>query len=151
MIASRSITEFLVIHCVSWLQPTQNSCQLKSGVFFPWRGDELSVEVRLNQSFTSGRIVPRRINRSIYLACSLSTCFLVWDDPMESPIEWINEKGGVFPSLFLSPFFSVTMMLQVPWGSQGPTGGSKGTVNKDHFSCTPVVPSDSLGAKQRPT
>lgn len=42
------------------------------------------------------------------------------------------------------------MMLQVPWGSSSPMGGSEGTVNKEIFSCTPVVPSDSLGAKQRP-
>lgn len=35
------------------------------------------------------------------------------------------------------------MMLQVPWGTSSPTGVSKGTINKEHFSCTPVVPSES--------
>lgn len=67
---------------------------------------------------------------------------------MVSPIEWRNEKA-VFLS-FYPHFFSVTMMLQVPWGTSSPTGEpSEGTVNKEIFSCTPVVPLDSLGGQTK--
>lgn len=37
---------------------TQNSCQLKRDIFISWGGDELSVEVKLKQSFTLSPIVP---------------------------------------------------------------------------------------------
>lgn len=113
----------------------------KGYIFFsPWQGWTLPRGGFESKFHIEPHCTPRRI-RSIYLTCSLSTCFAEGEDPMESPIEGRNEKA-VF-SLLLSPFFSVTMMLQVPWGTSSPTGVSKGTINKEHFSCTPVVPSES--------
>lgn len=136
-----SLQSVFVVFNVSWLYLTQNSCQLKRGVFSPWRGDKPFAEVRLNQSFTSSAIVPPKNTYEYLFSLFIVNMFSC----QRGPIDWRNEK------VFLSPFLSVTMMLQVPWGSQDPTGGSKGTVNKEHFSCTPVVPSDSLRAKQRLT
>ncbi len=93
-----------VIPSVSWLYPTQNSCHLKGDVFFPWGGDELFCQGEAESKFHIEPQCPHRRNRSIYLACSLSTCFPVWGDPMERPIEWRNEKGvflSFYPHFFL--------------------------------------------------
>lgn len=152
MIVSKSRTEdfFRFLLCVSWLHQTQNSCRFKRNNFLffvesGWTFCRGEAEL----SFTSSPIVPSRRNGQYLFSMFIINMFSsVWRPNGET--HWAQKWKRSF-SLLLSPFFSVTMMLQVPWGSQGPTGGSKGTVNKEHFSCMPVVPSDSSGAKQRPT
>lgn len=66
----------------------------------------------------------RRINRSIYLACSLSTCFLVWEDPMEES-HWVEKwkrRGFFSPSI---PIFFCYNDAPGAVGIPGPNRGEQ--------------------------
>lgn len=150
------------------LKGRNDSCVSLSSSVFPdftrhktavgWKGTFSFLEKGMNSplwgeaesKFHIESHCPPRRNRSIYLACSLSTCFLVWEDPMES-LHWVEEWKKFF-SLFLSPFFSVTMMLQVPWGCSGPDRGEQRHRKQRALqlhACGPLrLPP---GTKQRPT
>lgn len=76
----------------------------KGYIFFsPWRGWTLPGGGIESKFHIEPHCTTRRI-RSIYLTCSLSTCFAQGDDPMESPIEGGNEKA-VFFTLSIPIFF----------------------------------------------
>lgn len=103
MIASRSIAEGFFFHRPqSFLTLTHTKQLLLEKGRFVF-GEGMNFLLRWTWIKVSHWVLlSLRRNRSIYLACSLSTCFLVRQDPMESPIEWRNEKG-VF--LSFSPHF----------------------------------------------
>lgn len=75
----------------------------KGDIFFSsWLGWTLPGGGSESKFHIEPHCTARRI-RSIYLTCSLSTCFARGDDPMESPIEGGNEKAVFF--LSFSHFF----------------------------------------------
>lgn len=59
MIASRPVAEFLCRPQCFLTLPETKQLSVEKGHFFSRGGDELSAEVRLNQSFTLSPIVPR--------------------------------------------------------------------------------------------
>lgn len=76
----------------------------KGYIFFsPWQGWTLLRGGIESKFHIEPHCTTRRI-RSIYLTCSLSTCFAQGDDPMESPIEGEMKKQFFF-SLSIPIFF----------------------------------------------
>lgn len=126
------------------------------GTFLYGEGKSFLARWGPNQSFTSRHwLCPTWSERSIYLARPLSTCFLPWEEPMKSlwGVYWVSKwrRGEFF-------FFSLVFFL-LQWcsrchgvrrGSEGPTGGLLGGVNKDHSILSPVVLHPWLWTPQGP-
>lgn len=94
---------------------TQNSCQLKRGYILFMREGWTFCCGGTESKFHIEPYCPARRIRSIYLTCSLSTCFHCERTQWRVPLS--REMKKQFFSLSLPIFFSVTMMLQVPWGT----------------------------------
>lgn len=114
------LSRLFVALSVSWLRPTQNSCRLKR-VYFLCAGQGWNLlRGRTESKFHIEPHCPARRIRSIYLTCSLSTCFAAGEDPMESLIERRNEKA-VF--LSFSPHFFLLQWCSrcrgEPWAQRG--------------------------------
>lgn len=103
-VALRSTVEFLCRPQCFLTLPNTKQLSLEKGYFlfarkgwtFCWSGTESKFHIE--------PYCPPRRNGSIYLTCSLSTCFPVWEDPMETSIEWWNEKAvfiSFYPHFFL--------------------------------------------------
>lgn len=123
MIASRSIAEFLCRpRCFLTLVDTKQLSVEKRRFLF-WRRGWTFCWGDAESKFHIEPYYPPRRNRSIYLTCSLSTCFLLREDPMESPIEWRNEKG-VFLS-FYPHFFLLQWCSRCHGDPRAQQGGAK--------------------------